>query len=323
MNANLRVTVLFVLALLVAAMWAAAFASKEQEREISGVVPLDPRAFEALTLVVAGSGGTFENHWRRGPALVVGLGEELVLVDAGRGVSESLRAARIPANQPRTLLLTSLAPENVLGLDDLWLDAWLRAPTEPLRIYGPAGTRSFVAGLQTAYQTPAGILTEAWAPGEAGRRIEVTEWSGGETLELGALSIRSAELAGAATPSLGYRIEGGERVIAIAVAGSETESAVALARDAHVLVLEGIYGDSLEQARQADVENLDGILAEAAGHRLVEDAGRIGTEAGAYSIVLTRLRPPPVFDFQFERLVGETFRNGPVVIAEDGEELTP
>jgi hypothetical protein len=39
-------------------------------------------------------------------------------------------------------------------------------------------------------------------------------------------------------------------------------------------------------------------------------------------VVLTRLRPPPAFHFQYERLVRETFR-GPVEVAEDGEEFKP
>ena len=323
MTANLRIGVLLFMVLLVAAMWAAAFASKEQEREISGVVPLDAREFDSLSLVTAGTGGTFENQWRRGPALVVGLGPDMVLVDAGRSVSESLRAAEIPADQPRTVLLTNLAPESVLGLDDLWLDAWLRTPSEPLRIYGPVGTRAFVAGLQAAYQEPRNILLEAWALDASGGRLEVTELSGGESFQVGTLTVLCAAIPGAASPSLGWRIEGGDRVVAIAVAGSDEDSIVRLAKGAHVLVLEGIYGGSLDQAKEAGIENLDGILREAASHLRVEDAGRIGRNAEVYSIVLTRLRPPPVFDFQFENLVAETYRGGPVIVAEDGETITP
>lgn len=323
MTANLRIGVLLFLVVLVIAMWIAAFASKQQEKASEGVVPLDPRSFDSLTLVTAGTGGTFENHWRRGPALVVGLGEDVVLVDAGRGVSEALRAAAIPADQPRTVLLTNLAPESVLGLDELWLDAWLRSPTEPLRVYGPAGTASFVAALQSAYAVPSRLLRHAWAPPDAGGRIEVTELSGGELLSVGSLTVRSASLGGAAAPSLGWRIEGGERAVAIAVAGSDEAAIVALGRGAHVLVLEAVFGASLDMAREARVQGIETLEREATGHLRLEDVGRVGREAEAHSIVLTRLRPPPVFDFQFENLVGESYRGGPVIVAEDGEAITP
>jgi hypothetical protein len=110
----------------VVAMWVFAFLSKHFEKVAAGVTALPPAEFEHLTLLALGTGGTFENHWRRGPALAVGLGSDVVLVDAGRGVSEALRAAAVPVEQPRLLLLSSLAAENVLALDDLWLTGWLR-----------------------------------------------------------------------------------------------------------------------------------------------------------------------------------------------------
>ena len=66
-----------------------------------------------------GTGGGYENPDRRGPALALGLGADVVLVDAGRGVAEGLRAAQIPVAQPRLVVLTSLLPENTVGLDDL------------------------------------------------------------------------------------------------------------------------------------------------------------------------------------------------------------
>jgi hypothetical protein len=39
-------------------------------------------------------------------------------------------------------------------------------------------------------------------------------------------------------------------------------------------------------------------------------------------VLLTRLRPPPAFHYQYENLVEATFR-GPVRVAEDGETITP
>ena len=123
MTTAARVALLGFLVAVVIAMWVFAFLSKHFEKVASGVAMLEPADFERLTLVTLGSGGTFENQWRRGPALAVGLADEVVLVDAGRGVAEALRAAVIPVEQPRVLLLTNLDAENVLGLDDLGVPA--------------------------------------------------------------------------------------------------------------------------------------------------------------------------------------------------------
>ena len=323
MTANLRVVVLLGMIALVGVMWVMAFASKQQEKVASGVAALDPREFESLTLVTAGTGGTFENHWRRGPALVVGTGDDLVLVDSGRSVTEALRAANIPAHQPRTLLLSSLAPENLLGLDDLWLDGWIHRAETPLEIYGPAGTQAVVDGLVAALAPATGILVDAWQPDAVGGEIRVTELAGGERFQVGALEIASAPLPGGAGPSLGWRIAAGDRVIAIAVAGSDKDAIASLGSGAHVLVLEGVYGASLELAAEAGFEGIEGLRREAAQHLRLEDVGAVATAAEAHSVVVTRLRPPPVFEFQYENLIGETFRRGPVFVAEDGEAITP
>jgi len=123
MSGGLRMAVFFFLAGLVVLMWGATFVTKRHERVASGVADLPPRSFEALSLVVLGSGGSFENHLRWGPALAVAHGESALLLDAGRGVAEALRAAEFPAWQPRHVFLSSLQPENTVGLDDLWLTA--------------------------------------------------------------------------------------------------------------------------------------------------------------------------------------------------------
>ena len=325
MSANLRVIVLLFLIALVGVMWVMAFASKQQEKVASGVAALDPREFETLTLVSAGTGGTFENQWRRGPALVVGIGTDTVLIDAGRSVTESLRAANIPVHQPRTLLLSSLAPENLLGLDDLWLDAWLHGPESPLAIYGPVGTQAVVDGLMAALATPRQILVDGWEPLPVGGELRVTELSGGERLRIGPFEITSAAIPGAGSAALGWRIEAGDRIVAVAVAGSDAEAIAELGRGAHVLAVEGVYGASLDMAAESDLEfeGLDVLRREAAGHLRLEDVGAVATAAEAHSVLLTRLRPPPVFEFQYENLVAETFRRGPVFVAEDGEAVTP
>ena len=135
-----RVILLMALALIVGVTWVFAVVSKRFERVLSGVADLQPRSFEALTVITVGTGGTFENQWRLGPSTAVAKGDEVLLVDAGRGIAGALRAAEIPVHQPDTVLLTSLMPENTVGLDDLVLTGWIALRTEPLRVMGPPGT---------------------------------------------------------------------------------------------------------------------------------------------------------------------------------------
>jgi len=102
-----------------------------------GIAWLEDRHFERATLIAVGTGGAAENLRRLGPATAIGVGTRIVLVDAGRGVADALRHCAIPIAQPDTLLLTSLLPENTLGLDDLLLTGWNTPRAKPLRLLGP------------------------------------------------------------------------------------------------------------------------------------------------------------------------------------------
>ena len=141
---NVRRVVFFVLLGLLGAVWSFAWMGARLVEGAAGFAPIEPRSFESLTLVTAGTGGAWETPQRLGPVLAVGLGQRVALVDAGRGVAEALRAAEIPLTQPTAVYLTGLAPENTVGLDDLLLTGWLAGRDQPLRVVGPPGTRALV-----------------------------------------------------------------------------------------------------------------------------------------------------------------------------------
>jgi len=89
-----------------------------------------------------------------------------------------------------------------------------------------------------------------------------------------------------------------------------------------LLATEAVVGEALDAAREAGVERLDVLEAEAARHPRLEEIGDWASRVGARSLLLLRLRPPPVFDFQYERRLAEDFR-GEVVIGHDGALVRP
>jgi ribonuclease BN (tRNA processing enzyme) len=50
--------------------------------------------------------------------------------------------------------------------------------------------------------------------------------------------------------------------------------------------------------------------------------GGLARRAGVETLVLVRLRPPPVYDIQLTSLIDDEFP-GRIVIADDGDEITP
>jgi ribonuclease Z len=315
-----RALVFVALLFVVGGMWVTSLASKHLERVSSGVAPIEPRRFDALEVVTAGTGGTFENHLRLGPVTAVGLGETVALVDLGRGAAQALRAARIPVDQPRAALLTSLLPENVLGLDD-WIAGAAPAPGAPLRVLGPAGTRALVEGLRAAHR--AGTRASAASFGEPlDPPVEVVEAGDGLESQLGALSVRATAARGGPLPALAWRFEGARRAVVVSSAGWDPEALVSAARGADLWVHEALYGASLEGALAAKLGNADALAREGALHTRLEDVGALAARAGVKKLALVRLRPPPVFAYQYRRIVARSFR-GPIHVADDGEAIRP
>jgi ribonuclease BN (tRNA processing enzyme) len=307
----------------VIACWALTCAAWRFDEVAAGVLPLEPREFPSLTLLTLGTGGAYENPTRRGPATAVAFGERVLLIDAGRGVAESLRAAKLPVAQPDTLLLTHLLPENTVGLDDLLLTGWLEGRAAPLRVIGPPGTRALVDGIAAAHAGAIAALGSALDLPRAGASATALEIGDGWGEALGALSVRAASLPGGPLDARAYRFETEGRSIVVSGTGWAPEALAGFARGASLLVHEAAFVPTPEVARELGIEaQAERLQREGALHTALADVGALAARAGVGTLVLVRLRPPPVYDLQITSLVDDSF-DGRIVIARDGDEITP
>lgn len=292
-------------------------------RDVSaGVAWLEPREFERLSAVTLGTGSAYENPQRLGPATAIALGDLVVLVDAGRGVAEALRKAEIPVQQPARVFLTSLLPENSVGLDDLLLTGWLAPRQEPLVLMGPPGTRALAEALLAAHAPAISMLETRVGLPARGAALDVTEVGDGWSMQLGEITVSAAAVGRDALPGLAYRFEASGRAIVVSGAGPERRALTALARGAAVLVAEGFHAESVEMAIDAGAPDPERLRAEAALHMPFLEVGKVATDAGVPLLVLTRLRPPPLFDAQYDDPLESVF-HGRVQIAGDGDTFSP
>jgi len=306
-----------------AASWVLTCMAWRYEEVAEGVAPLDPRRFPALTLVTIGTGGSYENPSRLGPSTAVGFGERVWLVDAGRGVAEALRGASIPVHQPDTVLLTSLLPENTVGLDDLLETGWLGGRQTPLRLVGPPGTRELAASLRARAAVGAGPQARALGLPEAGGEIAVQEVEADFREEAEDLVAAASVLPGGPTPGLAWRFERRGRSAVVAGPGWAPDALVEHARGADLLVHEAVFVPTAETAAQLGVEAPDQRLRrEAALHTSLDAVGVLARRAGVGTLVLVRLRPPPVYELQLTSRVDDDF-DGRIVVADDGDEFVP
>ena len=320
---NVRALGLAIVAAVAAGSWVLTCLAWRLDHVSSGVLPLETRRFERFTLVTLGTAAAAEDHNRRGTAIAAGMGEDLVVVDAGRGLAEALRAAEIPVDQPAALLITSLLPENTVGLDDWLAAAWLAGRREPLRVIGPPGSRA-LAEAARAGVTP-GVVARARALGEddAPPALEVEEVDGAWSGSQGSLSLRAATLPDGPAPTLAWRIEAEGRSAAIGGFGWGGEALQELARGADILFHDAAYVPSPAEAREHELDvSPERLEREAALFTEFDEVGALARRAGVDALVLVRLRQPPVLDMQITGEIDDHFE-GRIAVARDGDEFAP
>ncbi len=306
----------------VVASWLVTCRLWDYREKAAGIAYLEDRAFETLTLITAGTGTAYENPRRLGPASAIGFGPRVIVVDAGRGVAEALRYAEIPVSQPEAVLLTSLLPENTLGLDDLLFTGWLAPREQPLRLVGPTGTRALAEALQRAHQSGAAAWRDGIGLPAAGGRIEVVEVADGWSETRDGLSVQAGDVGAEPLPQLAYRFEAGGRSIVVSGSGPDPDRLARFAEGAWVLAAEGFHSESVDLAIEAGAPDPDRLRREAALHRGLLEVGRIADRAGVLALVLTRLRPPPLADSQYTEPIEAIFE-GRVVVADEADEFRP
>ncbi len=315
-----RVLLLGVVAAIALAGWLATWGAWRYSDAVRDLGPIQTRTFEQPTLVLLGTGGETENPSRLGPAIGFGSGETVVIVDAGRGVAESLRRASIALAQPSGVLLTSLLPENTVGLDDLLASGWRAGREQPLRLVGPPGTRALAEAVEASLAPSVAALSGPDGPHAGGARFRVEEITGAWTGTAGDVRLSAALLEGGPLPAQGYRLEAEGRAVVIAGADRDPEALATLAERADAIVHGAVFADSVKAAIEAGADAAR-LEHEASLQISLRELAQAAQRAHALHLVLVRLRPPPLFDFQFEQVVGEHY-DGSVVVAHDGDELT-
>jgi ribonuclease BN (tRNA processing enzyme) len=320
---NLRIILLLFALVVAIASWFLTCSAWRYDNVLAGVLPLEPREFERLTLVTLGTGGARENPDRRGPSSAVARGPDIALVDAGRALAESLRAARIPVAQPDWILLTNLLPENTVGLDDVLLTGWQGGRETPLRLIGPRGTRALARSLESAFARAVDAAAEARGLDASGAKFEVVEIEDGWSASLGALEVTAGALPGGPLEAFAYRFSVAERSLVVAGTGWADDALADFARGADVLVHEAVYVPTPELASTLELDvTPERLQRDAALHTGIDEVGRLANRASVSTLVLVRLYPPPVYDVQLTSVIGADFE-GRIVIAEDGDEITP
>jgi ribonuclease Z len=242
-----------------------------------------------MQVIILGSGSPLPDPQRAGPSTLVRTSVGDFLFDCGRGVLMRAAAAGSGAGAFRAVLLTHLHSDHITDLNDVYTSRWVTSfQSNPLPVYGPAGTAALLGAIGTMLEPDVGYRLAhhddlQWPPSAA-----VTEVEHGPVFEEGPVRITAAPTDHAPVrPTLGYRIDDGAQSVVIAGDTLPCRGLDELSPGAGVLVHTVVRRDLIEQfglPRLSDVLDYHSSVAQAA-----QTASRHGVD----TLLLTHLVPAP------------------------------
>ncbi len=251
-----------------------------------------PVAETGTRLVLLGTaGGPTPKVTRSAPAQAIVVGDRIYLVDCGDGVARQFALAKLPLGQLRAVFITHQHSDHNAGYGPLFLLGWTAGITAPVDTYGPPPLVKMTRLLLESYEydielrmrnearPPLAPLVrphEITAPGEVFKddRVRVTA----------ALNHHPP-----IEHSFAYRFDTPGRSIVISGDTAHSESVLALARGADVLVHEVFFRPFWERPDAPQTAEIRRHII--ASHTDAEDAGRLAAAAGVKTLVLTHFVP--------------------------------
>ncbi len=204
-------------------------------------------------------------------------GGEKLLFDAGRGALQRLFQLKSPVSQVRSIFLTHLHSDHIVGLPDLWMTGWLngRADT-PLKIWGPRGTEEMMKYLDLAFSFDIRIRLYDDRPSPQGIVVMAKDIMEGTIYENNGLTVTAFEVDHAPiVPAFGYRVDYAGKSVVICGDTRYTEHIIPFARGTDVLIYEAIVPDMM---RGPDGKIHEGAQRVIDHHAVPEKAGELFTK---------------------------------------------
>lgn len=242
-----------------------------------------------IEVTLLGTGSPIPDPERAGPATLVRAGDQMFLIDCGRGVLQRLAAVGSAANQLSALLLTHLHSDHIADLGDVIITRWVSTLTPeaaPLPIIGPPGTAEVVDATLRAFGHDIGYRIAHHADLTGPPRVEVHEYTDAVVWDHGGVQIRVAPTDHRpVTPTIAFRIEHGGASVVAAGATVPCPSLDALAAGAGALVHAVIRKDLIELLPQQRIRDICDY------HSSVQEAAATATRAGVGILILTHYVP--------------------------------
>jgi ribonuclease Z len=241
-----------------------------------------------IEITLLGTGSPAPDPNRAGPATLVRAGDQVFLVDCGRGVLQRLAAVGIGPSALNALLLTHLHSDHIADLGDLIISSWITnfGPPKPLLVIGPPGTKTVVDATLVAFGSDIGYRIAHHADLNAPPDVQVHEYTEGRVLAEAGVTIRVAPTDHRPVePTIAFRVEYAGASVVLAGDGVPCASLDGLAGGAGALVHTVIRKDLVALSPNQRVRDILDY------HSSVEEAADTAERAGVGTLVLTHYVP--------------------------------
>jgi len=245
-----------------------------------------------LTVTLLGTGAPPPLMDRFGPSTLVEAGDEKLIFDVGRGVTQRFFQLGMPLREVTGVFLTHFHSDHTVGIPDLWLTGWLSpgfgGRTTPFRIWGPVGTEAMMAGLEQAYEADIRIRIADQNYLPEGVAIVAEDITEGVVFERNGVRVTAFDVdhGDEIKPAMGYRVDYLGRSVVISGDTRFSENLIRFAEGTDVLIHE-VGAASEELLAKSEGERL--IIAH---HTTPEDAGivfdRVNPRLAVYSHLIRR-----------------------------------
>ncbi len=272
-----------------------------------------------MDVILLGTGSPVPSAQRAGPATLVRVGGDNLLVDCGRGVIMRLTGAGVAPQAISAVLLTHMHSDHITDLNDVITSHWiLNVGPTPLKVFGPKGTKALVEATLAMLAFDVKYRTDHHDDLNEAPRVETTELEPGDSFTVGDCRISAHRTDHSPVfPTLGYRIEQGGVTAAIAGDTIPCPELDAMCRGADVYVQTVIREDLVKRVPSQRFQDILDY------HSTVEQAAQTAERAGVKTLMLTHYVPPP-FPGQEEewRAIARPHFAGEIVLGDDLTSVT-
>jgi ribonuclease BN (tRNA processing enzyme) len=246
------------------------------------------------------------------------------VIDTGYGTSFKLVESKFPLPQLRYVFITHHHSDHNAEFGLLAYNSWSMGLKTPIDAYGPAGMKRLAQGFWDAYQFD--IETRMADEGRPDLRklVNAHEYTEGEVLKTDKVRVSALRnLHPPITESFALKFEFPGKTVVFSGDTAYHPPLAQFAKGADILVHEAMLGPAIAFIVRANPNAATMLKHLQESHTLVADVGRIATDAGVKTLVLSHFVPadaPNVTDQQWIDAVRETWK-GELVLAKDLMEI--